>query len=74
MTKSPAIYDIKWRRSSRCVANGACVEVAPAGGLIAVRESKTRHGSALSYSREEFEAFVAGVKAGNFDDLLGDRV
>jgi hypothetical protein len=33
-------------------------------------DSKHPDGPVLSYSREEFRAFVEGVRLGDFDDLL----
>lgn len=46
-----------------------CVEVeAQSNGDIAVTDSKMQPGSpVLFYTREEWEAFVAGVKNGEFD-------
>ena len=56
-----------YRRSSYC-GSGACVEVAalPDGG-VAVRDSKEPDQAAHTFTREEWEAFVLGVKAGEFD-------
>jgi len=59
-----------WRRSSYC-ANSGCVDVASVGEQIAVRDSKDPAGPVLLYRRDEFRAFVEGVKSGEFDDLLG---
>jgi hypothetical protein len=47
---------------------GTCVEVGRTGGVIQVRDTKAPNGSALSFSAQEWAAFVAGVKAGEFDD------
>lgn len=57
-----------WHRASRC-ANGECVEVAGRGSSVLVRDSKDTAGAILSYSNEEWTAFVSGVKAGEFDVL-----
>jgi hypothetical protein len=40
-----------------------------AGGEIAVRNSRYPSGPALIYTRAEVEAFMIGVKNGEFDDL-----
>ena len=67
----------KWRRSSLCV-NSGCVEVALSAVLrdgddldgILVRDSKLGDASPiLSFTPEEWAAFIAGVKAGEFDSL-----
>lgn len=55
-----------WRRSSRC-EGGACVEVAFTDAGVLVRDGKDPDGPVLRFTREEFAAFVAGCKAGEFD-------
>ena len=56
-----------WHRSSRC-ANGGCVEVARLGpDEFAVRDSKRSDSPVLTYDRQEWDAFIEGVKAGEFD-------
>ena len=55
-----------WRRSTYC-GESSCVEVAVAGGSIGVRDSKTSDSPVLSFTREEWTAFVLGVKSGEFD-------
>jgi uncharacterized protein DUF397 len=54
-----------WRKSSLSGSNG-CVEVAFSEGLVAVRDSKDRRGPMLVFTSAEWEAFVAGVRAGEF--------
>lgn len=62
-----------WRTSSHSGANGSCVEVAPvpgahpAGGQIAVRDSKDRDGPALVFSARQWRALAAGIRDGAFD-------
>ena len=60
-----------WQKSGRSGPNGNCVECAalPDGG-VAVRNSRDPQGPALIYTRAEIEAFVLGVRDGDFDNLL----
>lgn len=55
-----------WVKSSFCSAGG-CVEVAMQGMRVVVRDSKAPDAGSLSYTRDEWQAFVAGVKRGEFD-------
>jgi predicted secreted Zn-dependent protease len=57
---------VMWRRSSYTGANGNCVEVAQLPAVVAVRDSKDPDGPRLACSPQEWRAFVAGVKAGEF--------
>jgi hypothetical protein len=60
-----------WRKSSHSGYNGNCVELAAlAGGGVAMRNSRDPHGPALIYTRSEVAAFLAGIKDGEFDDVL----
>jgi hypothetical protein len=58
-----------WIKSSRSYGGGACVEVRPVDGGIAVRDSKHPGGPQLSFTKAEWAAFMTGVQAGEFDDL-----
>jgi hypothetical protein len=55
-----------WQRSSFC-ANGSCVEVAHEGEDILIRDSKQPGRAPLRFDIDEFSAFVAGVRNGDFD-------
>jgi hypothetical protein len=55
-----------WLKSTLSAANG-CVEVAIQADGVAVRDSKDRGGPVLLFTRHEWEAFVGGVRAGEFD-------
>jgi hypothetical protein len=57
---------VQWRRSSDCTS-GTCVEVADAEDRVLVRDSKDPAAAPLTFTREEWAAFVAGVKRGEFD-------
>ncbi len=58
-----------WRRSRRCDA-GSCVEVAHIDGSFVVRDSKNPDGPTLHFTRPEWDAFVEGVRAGDFEFSL----
>ena len=60
----------RWRKSGRSSAQGNCVELARLPGHgIAVRNSRDPDGPALVFTDAELDAFLAGVKDGDFDDL-----
>lgn len=53
--------------SSYC-ANGGCVAVAAlSDGSIAIRDSKAAAGPVLSFTPDEWDTFIAGVRSGEFD-------
>jgi hypothetical protein len=63
-------YDISnaaWITARAC-NNSACVQVAHLpGGMVAVRDSKDTAKAPHFFDSEEWAAFVAGVKGGEFD-------
>jgi len=61
------LANAKWFKSTRSGANGSCVEVAITPTAVAVRDTKDRDGGTQVYTRDEWVAFVSGVKAGEFD-------
>jgi hypothetical protein len=59
-----------WVRSERSMAEGDnCVEAAAdvEAESVWVRNSKVPDGPAVCYTRAEWEAFLAGARAGEFD-------
>lgn len=59
-----------WRTSSFSNAYALCVEVALLDdGRIAVRNSNDPGAGVVLFTRAEMNAWIKGVKAGEFDDL-----
>ncbi|MBV9448154.1 MAG: DUF397 domain-containing protein [Streptosporangiaceae bacterium] len=57
-----------WRKSSFSGSGGtSCVEVAQAGRMIAVRDSKNPGEAVLTFTEPEWKAFTRAVKASEFD-------
>ncbi|GII02275.1 transcriptional regulator [Planobispora takensis] len=64
----PCDQNLPWQKSTFCMSDGECVEVAPlAGGGVAVRDSKDPAGPVLTFTPGEWRAFVAGVRNDEFD-------
>ena len=55
-----------WRTSTFCDLNG-CVEVAVLEDRVVVRDAKDRAGPVLVFTAAEWDAFVGGVRGGEFD-------
>ena len=66
-----ALSEAVWRKSQRSNPSGNCVECAVLPtGEVAVRNSRDPEGPALIYTPAEIEAFILGVRDGDFDNLL----
>jgi hypothetical protein len=67
----PNLGGLAWRTSSFSGSGGAssgCVEVAPLpDGDIAVRDTKDRSRAPHRHSAPAWSAFLAGIRAGEFD-------
>ena len=59
---------MKWQKSTKSNASGACVEVASEDDMYYVRDSKDKAGPTLCFTRTEWLTFVEAVKAGEFGD------
>jgi hypothetical protein len=63
-----------WRKSTRSGTNG-CVEVALDAAEVAVRDSKQQgNGPVLLFTAHEWDAFLAGVRNGEFDRTRARQV
>jgi hypothetical protein len=60
---------LRWLKSSRSGTSN-CVEVALHGALVLVRDSKDPLGPVLTFSRDEWDAFLAGARGGDFQLTL----
>jgi hypothetical protein len=60
--------EIFWRRPARCLSEAACVEVGFVGDVVLIRNSTGPDGPYVACSREEWEHFLAGAKADEFDN------
>ncbi|MFJ8001353.1 DUF397 domain-containing protein [Streptomyces sp. NPDC096310] len=58
--------EIKWQKSSFSETGPQCVEIADRNGRILLRESDDPN-VITTIGRTKFAAFIAGVKAGEFD-------
>ena len=55
-----------WRKSSYSNPSGNCVEAALMADGVAVRNSRFPDGPALVFTGAEWDAFLCGVKGGDF--------
>jgi Domain of unknown function (DUF397) len=59
-----------WVKSSLSFSNGNCVEVASLPeGEIGVRNSRDAQGAVLRFTSDEWQAFLGGVRNGEFDSF-----
>jgi len=56
-----------WRKSSRCVEQGACVEVSVFPQGIGLRDSKRPDEPFLLLSVDSWRSFIESIKRGDLD-------
>jgi predicted secreted Zn-dependent protease len=66
---SEAPAELRWRTSRTC-DGGACVGVARHGEFIIVGNTADPDAGLSKFTAQEWSAFLAGVKLGDFDDLV----
>jgi hypothetical protein len=58
----------RWQKSTYSMGAGNCVELTQLpGGDVAVRDSKDQDGPVLRFKVSEWQNFVCGAKAAEFD-------
>jgi hypothetical protein len=62
--------NLPWIKATASLPTGACVELAPFGEQIALRDSKRPHVDPLLFTRAEIAAFLDGAKGCEFDHLV----
>lgn len=61
-------FPFKWKTAKRSQGNSNCVKVAELPhGARAVMDSKNPLGAVLFFNASEWDAFIDGAKAGEFD-------
>jgi predicted secreted Zn-dependent protease len=57
-----------WQKSSYSHTNG-CVEVTAVEGRVAIRNSEDPHGKVLIFTKTQWQAFLDGVRNGEFNPI-----
>jgi hypothetical protein len=69
--RSEEIAQATWRKSSKSAFNGSCFEIARLlEDRVGVRDTKDNgSGPVLIFNQSEWDAFLSGAKAGEFDSV-----
>jgi hypothetical protein len=65
--QQPDVTALQWRKSSHSGSGNNCVEVASMAAAVAVRDSKDPDGGHLVFDAGDWEAFIAGIKRGEYN-------
>jgi hypothetical protein len=68
----PTPPTLTWTKATKSSGLEACVELASAGDVIYLRDSKHPEVH-LTYTVAEIDAFIDGAKRGEFDFLIAGR-
>lgn len=68
MSDTSALKPSTWR-TAKISADVNCVQVRQSDDLIVVRNSRFPDGPFLSYTKNEWAAFLDGAKKGEFDEF-----
>lgn len=63
--------ELVWRKASRSMNNGECVEVAWVSGHVAIRDSKNPEDGILTCSPQAFRSLLEAVKRGELGSSGG---
>lgn len=70
MTLHMALPDeLDWHVSRTC-DGGCCITVARVGEEVLIRNNRSPKGQVVRSTRPEWQAFVLGIKSGDFDDIV----
>lgn len=59
-----------WRTATMS-GGGNCVQVKAQHGMVIIGNSRLADGPFITYTKDEFAAFLDGAKKGEFDDFVG---
>jgi hypothetical protein len=65
--QQPGVTALQWRKSSHSGSGNNCVEVASMAAAVAVRDSKDPDGGHLVFDAGDWEAFITGIKRGEYN-------